>query len=66
MKLFLCKRNDNKLSKSAGPHLLRSVLALAAKQQSHRIIREHLTFQIKILREAIFSTGIHLFIKTLF
>ena len=42
------------------------VLTLAAKQQNHRIIREHLTFQIKILREAIFSTSIYLFVKTLF
>ena len=65
-KLFLCKRDNTKLPKSAGPHLLRNVLTLAAKQKNHRIIKEHLTFQIKILREAIFSTSIYLFVKTLF
>ena len=54
------------MPKSTGPHLLRNVLTLAAIQENHRIIREHLTFQMKILTEVIFSTGIYLFVKTLF
>ena len=65
--LFLKKTffyvNENKLPKPTGPHMLRNVLTLAAKQ--HRIITGHLTFQIKIFREAMFSTGIRL-LKTLF
>ena len=65
-KHFLCKGDNNKLPESAGPHLLRNVLTLAAKQQNRRIIREHFTFQIQILRKAIFSTGLYLFVKTLF
>ena len=51
-----CKRNDNKLPKCAGPHLLRNVITLAAKQQNHRINKEHLTFQIEMLREVTFSS----------
>ena len=54
--LVSCKRNVNKLPKCTGPHLLRNVITLAAKQQNHRINKEHLTFQIKMLREAIFSS----------
>ena len=57
--------NENKLPKSAGPHLLRNVLTWAVKQRNHRMIIGHLTCQIKTSREAIFSTDICLF-KTLF
>ena len=58
--------NNNELPKFTGSHQLRNVLTLAAKKQNHRIIRRHLAFQIKILREAIVSTVTYLFIKAFF
>ena len=36
--------NENKLPKSAGPHLLRNVLTWAVKQRNHRMILNHFNF----------------------